>query len=182
MKRILSITFIGIILSCAVETTPSEIDIFDVRYDSLMLSQESFEEIGFKISKEYDVSNLPDALGAYYGFWGQNDFERREFEIRFYPSNEIAKSSGKFFAEEATGEDAIIKKSDATWKEGVKDRRFVGPFGTSKNRSKYLDYVFFGNIIILCPSEKSRARGAVGAADPLENCRNLISKLSKVKK
>ena len=46
MKRILSITFIGIILSCAIETTPSEIDIFDVRYDSLILSQESFEEIG----------------------------------------------------------------------------------------------------------------------------------------
>ncbi len=181
MRSILFITFIGILLSCAGETTHPEIDIFDNRYNDLILSKESFEEIGFKISKEYDVSNLPDALGAYYGFWGQNDFERQEFEIRFYPSNEIAKSSGKIFAEEATGEDAIIKKSDATWKEGLKDRRFVGPFGTSKNRSKYLDYVFFGNVIILCPSEKSRARGAVGASDPLQNCSNMILKLQDVK-
>ena len=40
---------------------------------------------------------------------------------------------------------------------------------------KYLDYVIFGNVIVLCPSEKSSA--VTGAWDPIENCRNMLSKL-----
>ena len=142
--------FIAILLliSCSGDNEKTEIDIFDDSYNDLNFSIDDFINISFKINKEYYISELPDAIEAYYGFWGSSDYERREFELRFYPSNEIAKSSGTFFAEEATGEDAIIKKADATWKEGVKDRRFVGPFGTSKNRSKYLDYVIFGWFLI----------------------------------
>ena len=111
----------------------SEVDIFDGRYDSKIFTKDSFNELEFKFSKEYDVSELPDAIEAHYGFW-----KRREFEIRFYPSNQIAKSSGTFYAEEATGEDAIIKKSDATWKEGIKDRSGVSFFGAPN--PKYLAY------------------------------------------
>ena len=161
---------------CSVDSNKnSNIDIFDGRHDDLNFSLDNFENIDFKIYKKYDVSELPNALEAYYGFWGSSDYERREFELRFYSSNKIAKSSGTFFAEEATGEDAIIKKSDATWKEGIKDRRFVGPFGTSRNRPKYLGYVIFGNVIVLCPSEVSEK--VIGAWDPIENCRNMLSKL-----
>ena len=50
------------------------------------------------------MTDLPDADSAYYGFWGTSDFERREFELRFYSSNDKAKTSGTFFAEEATKE------------------------------------------------------------------------------
>ena len=106
-------------------------DIFDGTYDNIIFSKTSFDGLEFKFSKKYDVSELPDALEAHYGF-----FQRREFEIRFYPSNEIAKSSGIFFAEEATGEDAIIKKSDASWKEGIKDRMTSGAFGNKKKYSQ----------------------------------------------
>ena len=146
----------------------SEIDIFDGRYDSKVFTKDSFNELEFKFSKEYDVSELPDAVEAHYGFW-----KRREFEIRFYPSNQMAKSSGTFYAEEATGEDAIIKKSDATWKEGIKDRSGVSFFGAPN--PKYLAYVVFGNIIVLCPSEVSSA--VKGAWDPIENCRDMLTKL-----
>ena len=146
----------------------SEVDIFDGRYDSKVFTKESFNELEFKFSKEYDVSELPDAIEAHYGFW-----KRREFEIRFYPSNQIAKSSGTFYAEEATGEDAIIKKSDATWKEGIKDRSGVSFFGAPN--PKYLAYVVFGNVIVLCPSEVSSA--VKGAWDPIENCRDMLTKL-----
>ena len=151
----------------------SDIDIFDGSYDNLSFSLDNFNDIDFKIYKEYDVSELPNALEAYYGFWGSSDYERREFELRFYPSNEIAKSSGVFFAEEATGEDAIIKKADATWKEGIKDRSGVTFSGSPM--PKYLGYVIFGNVIVLCPSEVSEK--VIGAWDPIENCRNLLSKL-----
>ena len=149
----------------------SELDIFDGRYDSKVFTKDSFNELEFKFSKEYDVSELPDAIEAHYGFW-----KRREFEIRFYPSNQMAKSSGTFYAEEATGEDAIIKKSDATWKEGIKDRMTSGAFGNKKNTPKYLDYVILGNMKVLCPIEISSSE--IGASDPMENCRNMLSKLS----
>ena len=160
------------IFSCSGDSEKdSELDIFDGRYDSKIFTKDSFNELEFKFSKEYDVSELPDAVEAHYGFW-----KRREFEIRFYPSNQIAKSSGTFYAEEATGEDAIIKKSDATWKEGIKDRMTSGAFGNKKNTPKYLDYVIFGNMIVLCPIEISSSE--IGASDPMENCRNMLSKLS----
>ena len=158
-----------LLISCSGDSEKnSELDIFDGRYDSSIFSINSFNNIGFKISKEYDVSELPDAVEAHYGFW-----KRREFEIRFYPSNQIAKSSGTFYAEEATGEDAIIKKSDATWKEGIKDRSGV-TFSGAPN-PKYLAYVVFGNVIVLCPSEVSSA--VKGVWDPIENCRDMLTKL-----
>ena len=157
------------LISCSGDSEKdSELDIFDGRYDSKVFTKDSFNELEFKFSKEYDVSELPDAIEAHYGFW-----ERREFEIRFYPSNQMAKSSGTFYAEEATGEDAIIKKSDATWKEGIKDRSGVSFFGAPN--PKYLAYVVFGNVIVLCPSEVSSA--VKGAWDPIENCRDMLTKL-----
>ena len=158
-----------LLISCSGNSEKdSELDIFDGRYDSKIFTKDSFNELEFKFSKEYDVSELPDAIEAHYGFW-----KRREFEIRFYPSNQIAKSSGTFYAEEATGEDAIIKKSDATWKEGIKDRSGV-TFSGAPN-PKYLAYVVFGNVIVLCPSEVSSAVKDVW--DPIENCRDMLTKL-----
>ena len=165
------------LISCSGDSEKdSKLDIFDGRYDSSIFSINSFKNIGFKISKEYDVSELPDAIEAHYGFWAEDSFERLSYELRFYPSNEIAISSGTFYAEEATGEDAIIKKSDATWKEGIKDRMTSGAFGNKKNTPKYLDYVILGNMIVLCPIEISSSE--IGASDPMENCRNMLSKLS----
>ena len=166
-----------LLISCSGDSEKdSELDIFDGRYDSSIFSINSFNNIGFKISKEYDVSELPDAIEAHYGFWAEDSFERLSYELRFYPSNQMAKSSGTFYAEEATGEDAIIKKSDATWKEGIKDRMTSGAFGNKKNTPKYLDYVILGNMIVLCPIEISSSE--IGASDPMENCRNMLSKLS----
>jgi len=165
--------FILLLISCSGDSEKTEIDIFDGSYDSNIFSSDSFKNIGFKFSKEYNVKELKDAESAYYGFWAEDSFERLSYELRFYPSNEIAKSSGTFFAEEATGENAVIKKADATWKEGIKDRSGVTFSGSPM--PKYLDYVIFGNVIVLCPSEKSTA--VTGAWDPIENCRNMLSKL-----
>jgi len=174
-KIILNLMFITLFIGCSTSGSDQNIqsDIFDGTYDNIIFSKTSFDGLEFKFSKEYDVSELPDALEAHYGF-----FQRREFEIRFYPSNEIAKSSGIFFAEEATGEDAIIKKSDASWKEGIKDRMTSGAFGNKKNTPKYMDYVILGNMIVLCPIEISSSE--IGATEPLDNCRLLLSKLPEL--
>ena len=174
-KIILNLMCLTLFIGCSPSGNDQNIqdDIFDGTYDNIIFSKTSFDGLEFKFSKEYDVSELPDALEAHYGF-----FQRREFEIRFYPSNEIAKSSGIFFAEEATGEDAIIKKSDATWKEGIKDRMTSGAFGNKKNTPKYMDYVILGNMIVLCPIEISSSE--IGATEPLDNCKMLLSRLPEI--
>tara|TARA_A100001035_G_scaffold54658_1_gene40251 strand:- start:348 stop:905 length:558 start_codon:yes stop_codon:yes gene_type:complete len=144
-------------------------------YDNLFLSKESFEKIGFKFNKDYNVENLPDAVSAVYGFWGLKSFDRLAYELRFYPSNKVAKESGIFYAEEVTGSDAILKKSEASWKEGIKDRSGTTFFGTIS--PKYMDYVIFGNVIVLCPSEKSSA--VSGVSDPILNCSNMLNEVVK---
>ena len=176
-KIFLILIFLFIFTGCSSSQNSQNIqsDIFDGTYDDIIFSKASFDDLEFKFSKKYDVSELPDALEAHYGF-----FQRREFEIRFYPSNQIAKSSGIFFAEEATGEDAIIKKSDASWKEGIKDRMTSGAFGNKKNTPKYMDYVILGNMIVLCPIEMSSSE--IGATEPLDNCRLLLSQLPELNK
>ena len=40
---------------------------------------------------------------------------------------------------------------------------------------KYMDYVVFGNAIILCPSEKA----VKGVSDPIINCTNLLNAVIK---
>ena len=174
-----SLAMIPIILISCNSMSPTnepKMDILDGSYDLKVFSKESFDLIGFKFSKEYNVEKLPDAVSAYYGFWGEGSFERLSYELRFYPSHKAAKTSGSFFAEEVTGENAILKKADATWKEGIKDRSGSEFFGSLV--PKYLDYVIFGNVIVLCPSEKSSAVRDVW--NPIENCRKMLSKITNL--
>ena len=70
---------------------------------------------GFKKSKSYKVEELPESVGAYYGWKEVGEEGRKDFEIRIYNSHEDAIEFGKFYADEATGENAIIRKSDASW-------------------------------------------------------------------
>ena len=165
-----------IIFSCSNndEVGPRE-SILDGSYDNLELTRESFEKIGFKFNKDYNIENLPDVVSAHYGFWGLKSFERLAYESRFYPSNKVAKESGIFYAEEVTGSNAILKKSEASWKEGIKDRS--GTAFESTQMPKYMDYIIFGNVIVLCPSEKSSA--VSGVSDPILNCSNMLNEVVK---
>lgn len=145
----------------------------DSSYDVVTASErififEELESIGFKKNKEYDVSGLEGALIAVNGFWS-TDIGKKEYELRFYPSHSVAVSLGESLAQEVTGKDAIIKKSDATWKEGIKDRRRSQR--TSGSHPKYGNYSIYGNIVILC-------EGQVGIS--LEVCWKLISALEEL--
>ena len=42
---------------------------------------------------------------------------------------------------------------------------------------QYMDYVIFGNVIVLCPSEKSSA--VSGVSDPILNCSNMLNEVVK---
>jgi len=134
--------------------------------------------IGFKKQKEYDVEGLTAATGAWFGWWRVGGGEPLDYEVRFYRSHEDAVEFGTSFAEEASGEDAVINSNDATWKEDVRDRRAIfvankaggagsqGGFGAGP---KYRDYVIFANMVLLCEGSTS--------AHSLERCKAMTEAL-----
>ena len=168
MKRtlIIALTLLVLVVGCEEKADVSSYDV--VTASERIFTFEELESIGFKKNKEYDVSGLEGATKAINGFWS-TDIGKKEYELRFYPSHAIAVSLGEPLAQEATGEDAIIKKSDATWKEGIKDRRRSQR--TSGSHPKYGNYSIYGNIVMLC-------EGQVGIS--LEVCWKLISTLEEL--
>ena len=137
-----------------------------------------FNNTGFKVVKEYDVSELENSSGAWFGFW-KNDSNTSivfDYEIRTYPSHQLALDSGVEYVEEVIGEDAILSKSLSSWKEGIQDRRTRsgrGMSGSESNtiRAKYLDYIVFGNTLILCEG--------LDLKDARKNCSDLVNTLGK---
>jgi len=168
MKKILllSITLLALTVACGEKADDSYYDV--ITNSDHIFTLEELESMGFKKNKEYDVSGLEGAIRAVNGFWA-TDIGKKEYELRFYPSHSLAVSLGEPLAQEATGEDAIIKKSEATWKEGIKDRRRSQR--TSGSHPKYGNYSIYGNIVMLC-------EGQVGIS--LEVCWKLISTLEEL--
>jgi hypothetical protein len=118
---------------------------------------DDFKAMGLKTSKEYDVEGLPDALAAWKGFWGLDPYKRHDYEIRFYPSHELAVSSGTIHAVNATGAEFEATRKEQVWTEGVKDRwQSRGVTDTSSSLSRqspgptYQDWAILGNMVILC--------------------------------
>jgi hypothetical protein len=141
-----------------------------------VFTYEDLEKIGFKKSKEYNIYGLEGATLAWYGFWA-TDKNRKEYELRFYPSHSIAVSSGALLAQEVTGKDGKIKESEVTWKEGVKERRQITDSGNTEDSNwnkvvpKYGNYAIYGNIVMLCEGPEIIS---------LEVCWKLISALEEL--
>ena len=104
------------------------------------------------------MDELPDAESAYMGFWGLDPYDRHDYEIRIYPSHEIAINVGKDYADEATGKRFEENRKNQRWKEGVKDRWQAqgvtdisgGASRQSKPRPTYPNWAILGNMVILC--------------------------------
>tara|TARA_B100000029_G_scaffold371813_1_gene365735 strand:+ start:280 stop:834 length:555 start_codon:yes stop_codon:yes gene_type:complete len=184
MKKLvlISILFLVFSISCGVDN--SEIEKIDkITPLDTIFNYDSLTKIGFKKSKSYDVKNLPQADSAYFG-WKEIDTEGpKDFEIRIYKTHKDAISYGTSFAEEGAGEKAIIRKGDANWKEGIKDRRIMvgGSTGASgkgggaptgsKSTNKYGDYIIYGNLIILCEGRTTE--------QAMERCSQFVIGLEK---
>jgi len=185
MKIIKNFSFYSILLIfiIACSSAPEEILIDKITPSDTIFSYESLSSVGFKKSKTYKIDGLTNAVSAYYGFLKENP--AIDYEIRFYNSHNDAIDFGTSFAEERTGEDAVLKKDAATWKEGVKDARSCAgnPHGTTSKGGtaniahdiqncmhvKYADYVIFGNMVMLCAGWDSDGS--------LRSCEILINKL-----
>lgn len=128
----------------------------------------------FKESKEYPVEGLPGATYVSYGFLRVGGGDPYEYEVRFYESHQQAVELGTGFAIEGTGKTAILNTEDATYKEGVKNRRViigsgVGGGARSGIGPKFGSYAIFGNIVMLCQGS--------GEAQSIERCGLLANEL-----
>ena len=160
MKKVLIISFIILTLTVACGEGNSEVIKVDkITPSDTIFTYDSLSKTGFKKNKIYNVQDLPKADSAYFGWKEMGTEGLKDFEVRIYESHEDAITYGKSYADEATGEDAIITKSNASWKEGIKDRRLIstptdgGSIGAaigSNSSPKYADYIIYGNLIILC--------------------------------
>ena len=177
MKKLLLFMLAIILLSCSQENELNEdTEIKKILNSDSTFTIEDFKKIDFKINKEYDITELDESTGAWFGFWKNNLDKPIDYELRFYPSQQTAIDIGVSLTEEVIGENAVLKKSTSSWKEGIQDRRSrnnSSMSGSEANsvRAKYLDYFINGNVIILC--------SGLDLTYATQNCSDLSSELTK---
>ncbi len=178
-KKITLIVMLIFILGCGQEdiSDSGNTQIEKITNESAVYKIDDFKNIGFKINKKYDVSKLDSAEGVWFGFWKNNLNKPVDYEIRIYPSQQLALDKGAVFVEEVIGDNAVLKKSTSSWKEGIQDRRSrnnSSMSGSEANsvRAKYLDYVVYGNSIILC--------SGLDLSYATQNCSDLALALEKL--
>ncbi len=168
MNRFISISFLSVIALAFVALGPAiacgsddsdEAAIPRIYDPGKNLTIEDLQAVGFKKSKTYDVEGLVGADNAYYGFWGPDPYDRKDYEVRFFASHSDAIELGTTQADERSGEDAILDKELMSWPDGVKYARECkgdkgsGPVshGVQSCKSpKYWDYSIYANMILLC--------------------------------
>lgn len=138
------------------------------------ITVEMLRSTAFKESKEYSVEGLPGATIVIYGFLRVGDGDPYEYEVRFYESHDQAVDLGTALAIEGTGKTAILNADDATYKEGVKNRRViigsgVGGGARSGIGPKFGSFAIFGNVVMLCQGS--------GEAQSIERCALLANEL-----
>ena len=154
--------------SAAADDPQSRIVQIDGTYDFV-----DFLAVGFKKGKTFDIEGLTGATDAFYGFWGLDPYDRKEFEVRFYLTHSDAVEFGTFFADERVGQGAKLKIDEATWKQGLKEARACVRGRTGYNdssdcsASRYGNYVIYGNVILVCEG--------TDASDARKNCDALIA-------
>ncbi|MBT4124785.1 MAG: hypothetical protein HOJ22_03460 [Chloroflexi bacterium] len=134
-----------------------------------ILSIADVENAGWKETKTYDVEGLDSAEDAQVGFWKHPVIGPLDYEIRVYPSHQVALDDGTPFAEDASGEDAALNSTTSMWDDGVRDRRLMVGQGGGTQTAKFGDFVILGNLVILCQGRNSE--------QALEQCAPFIAQI-----
>ena len=147
-KRILLATFtltLGILIACGCQNSTSEDDSSkEGGTSSILLSDrnftpDAFVKAGWKKSKQYDTTTVPESTEIWYGFFNQKDIE-----IRFYETHEAAVELGIPAATSSI--EGAVKRS-----KGGKLLDFSGGSFTG-----YADYLVVGNTVLLCEFDRTR--------------------------
>ena len=143
----------------ACDSNQTETTLKQVIDDARTFNVEDLRTAGMKTAKQYDVSDLPGGIDAWYGFI-KTSSGPMDIEARFYASHSDAVSLGTSLADEVSGENANVDKETTTWLEGLKDRTRLSSGGTAdlaawsgQRRPNYADFVIFGNIVLLCQGD-----------------------------
>ena len=176
MKKLLILLIFIFISSCSAgeEFIPVE----KITDSKIIYTIQDFKSIKFKESSKYKIE-LPGIKSAYYGFIKNNLNEPEEYEIRFYESHQSAVNDGRKYADNITGEDGCIKKDCSFFTGNLKHRQKIsepanvaGGAGNGIPIAKYLNYVIYGNFILMCPGydeiEASKA------------CTDVVNKLTTI--
>ena len=148
-KRILLATFtltLGVLIACGCQNSTSEDPSAKkgVGTSSILLSDrnftpDAFVKAGWKKSKQYDTTTVPESTEIWYGFFNQKDIE-----IRFYKTHEAAVELGIPAATSSI--EGAVKRS-----KGGKLLDFSGGSFTG-----YADYLVAGNTVLLCEFDRTR--------------------------
>ena len=148
-KRILLATFtltLGVLIACGCQNSTSEDPSAKkgVGTSSILLSDrnftpDAFVKAGWKKSKQYDTTTVPESTEIWYGFFNQKDIE-----IRFYKTHEAAVELGIPAATSSI--EGAVKRS-----KGGKLLDFSGGSFTG-----YADYLVAGNAVLLCEFDRTR--------------------------
>jgi hypothetical protein len=192
MKRILiiSLTLLALVGACGIESPDStpepvveEIIYEQVRDNGNIYTSKDFFDAGFNEYKEYNVSKLTGATEAWYGYWGPDEDSDVYYELRFYPDHSTAVSDGTPFAEDATGEDAVLGRKETMWRVGLAERKASSQVVSTQSETglaaaakkprlaRYADYMIFNNVIMLCEGEDSN--------EAFKLCNDLIDLVGK---
>ena len=170
MNKILIIAIIFLVLvSCSSEKS-KDTSLEIVSDPGKIFTFDDLKSIGYKKNRIYDISELKGATGAWYGFWGETRSTSKDYEVRIYNTHSDAVSMGENLAKEVTGDDAIITK-EATWKEGIKDRRWGGFYLDGSIDPKYYGYIVYSNFIIFCEGREQE--------QSITRCSEIIKKIKK---
>ncbi len=144
-------------IACGSNSEPDAATLAKITPSETIFTLDDLTAVGFKKNKEFNVEGLTGAISAYYGFWGLDPYDRKDYEVRFYPTYADAVEFGGVFADERTGTDAVIKTGENSWEEGAKEARSCVSLSSNSscNISKYGDYVIYGNMILICEGRDS---------------------------
>tara|TARA_B100000902_G_scaffold256460_1_gene242811 strand:+ start:1496 stop:2026 length:531 start_codon:yes stop_codon:yes gene_type:complete len=175
MKKILILLFFIFIASCGdkEEIIPLE----KISDSKTIFTIQDFKSIKFKESKKYNI-DLPGIKSAFYGFIKNDLNKSEEFEIRFYESHQSAVDDGKKYADNITGKNGCIKKDCSFFIGNLKHRQKIsepanvaGGAGNGIPIAKYLNYVIYGNFILMCPGYDE--------SEALKTCTITINRLNQ---
>jgi hypothetical protein len=142
-------------ISCGSDQSNEVAMISRISDSGVILTLADIQAVGFKKSKTYNVDGLTGAESAYFGFWGLDPYDRKDYEVRFFESHSDAVELGTALAAERVGADARVEEDNSSWPVGLKDaRRCTGSKAYSGPQNcltpKYWDFSIYSNMIVLC--------------------------------
>ena len=111
VRNLLLFALILFSVSCFKDISSNQTQVIEnkITNNGVNYTLEDFLTTGFKVNKEYDVTDLEDSNGVWFGFWKNELKGILDYEIRIYPSHQLAVDKGIFYVVEVIKEVALTQ-------------------------------------------------------------------------